>query len=468
MSAKFKDLSPEQQAAFWAQVKTWGLSESDVQPAAGSGPAGGKAFICGSALSNVATKLFTITSVQQMKELVGIPDSAFLSGRMRDRNISYPPELPPERLALAAKAPNNCWVKENLTQEEHVVLQQAWQAYLVGNSRRISERTLDMINAVHFPTVVAVAAVQDIVVNAGTVYTFGAPGDPMQVITIGTLTVEAGGAVAFASPCTLQCQQTTAEAASSVQALENDSPPGDPPATQNFTVYGLAPPPPAVPPAQPAKGQQQSASPGATGSSGGKNPTTICSTPSTTAVNGDTGYTGTAGTRGQNGVTPPAVIAYLGVVTGVYNLYSGGGNAQDGGQGGIGGVGGQGGNGAVGAGPNVCSSQAPGKGGLGGVGGVGGVPGDAAPGSASFFYYTSSVSPFSINIINKGGYGGQPGLGGGGGGGGSGGSDPAGTQGSNYNPAAYTFGSAQNGDSGNGGNPGNNAAAGSISMVPNP
>jgi len=470
MPATFNDLTAEQKAAFRARVKTWGLTEADVQKHASSEP-DKKAVICGIAsLSNVKTKPFTINSVQHMKELVGIPDSAFKSGKMRDRIINYPPELPKERLGIVATAPNHCWVKENLTHEEHLVIKQAWEAYLVGNSEKISPGTVELINAVHFPAVVAVAAVENITVNPGQTYTFGSPGAPLQTIVVGTLTVLAGGSVAFASPCTLECQMTTAAVAPSFMAVaETETGPlTDPsPTDNNFTVYGPAPAPPQPPPPQGAKGQQQSATTGVATTSTGKNPTTTCTTASLPATPGDTGYTGTPGTGGQAGVTPPAVIAHLGVVTGVYNLYSGGGNAQDGGVGGMGGQGGQGGDGAQGA-SGKCNNQGPGQGGLGGTGGPGGMPGNAAPGTSSFFYYTSSTPPFSINIVNKGGFGGQPGLGGAGGGGGSGGADPAGVKGTGYNPQTFTLGTGPRGATGNNGSPGNNADAGSIQMLPEP
>lgn len=465
MPKTFNDLTPEQQAAFWADVKRWGLEESDVQAESNTGQIGSKACISSlAAETNVKTKPFTLTSVEHMKEMVGIPDELFASGKMRDRLVSYPEDLPAARLQLVAQAPNHCALKDSLTEDEHDVVKQAWQAYLVGNSSKISSAMVNMINAVHFPAVVAVAAVQNITVKANTVYTFGSPGAAMQVIPIGVLNIEAGGSIAFASPCTLQCQQTEAAAAKSVATVASaESVLTDPAPVNNINIYSPAPAPPATPAPQPPKGQANNATPGRTASTGGKNPTTICdpSNPSGAASNGDTGYGGTKATNGQNGISPPPVISYLGVVTGIYNFMAGGGNAQNGGKGGDAGQGGQGGNGASGAG-GKCANQPPGKGGLGGTGGPGGVPGDGANGSTSYFYYTSTQPPFSYNITPVGGYGGQPGLGGGPGAAGSGGSDPAGVMGGGYNAANYNLGSGQNGPTGNNGNPGKNANAGAI------
>jgi hypothetical protein len=467
MPKTFNDLTPEQQAAFWADVKRWGLEESDVPAESDTGQLGSNACISSVAAdTNVPTKPFTLTSVEHMKEMVGIPDELFASGKMRDRMVSYPEDLPADRMQLAAQAPNFCALKDSLTEDEHDVIRQAWLAYLVGDSGKVSPEMVSMINAVHFPAVVAVAAVQNITVAANTVYTFGTPGAAMQVIPIGVLTIEAGGSIAFASPCTLQCQSTTAAAASSMATVASaESVLTDPAPTNNINIYSPAPPPPATPPPQQAKGQASNATPGRTVTSTGKNPTTTCdsSNPSVAASNGDTGYGGTGGTNGQNGISPPPVISYLGVVTGTYNFMAGGGNAQNGGKGGDAGLGGQGGNGVSGAG-GKCANQPPGKGGLGGTGGPGGVPGDGANGSASYFYYTSIQQPFTYNITPVGGYGGQPGLGGAGGKTTSGGSDPAGTQGPSYNAANYNLGAGPNGATGNNGNAGKNANAGSITF----
>jgi hypothetical protein len=466
MPKTFNDLTPEQQAAFWADVKRWGLEESDVQAESNTGELGSNASISSLPDSNVKTKPFTLTSVEQMKEMVGIPDELFASGKMRDRLVSYPEDLPADRLQLVAQAPNFCALKDSLTDDEHDVISQAWLAYLVGDSRKISPAMVSMINAVHFPAVVAVAAVQNITVTPGQVYTFGSLGAAMQVIPIGILNIEAGGSIAFASPCTLQCQSTQAAAASSMATVASAaSVLTDPPPTTNINIYSPAPAPPATPPPQQPKGQANNATPGRTVTSTGKNPTTTCdpSNPSVAASPGATGYTGTTGSNGQGGLGPPPVISYLGAVNGTYNFMAGGGNAQDGGKGGGAGQGGQGGNGASGAG-GKCANQPPGKGGQGGPGGPGGVPGDGANGSASYFYWTSIQQPFTWNVTPVGGYGGQPGLGGGGGAAGSGGSDPAGTQGGGYNAATYNLGAGPNGATGNNGNPGKTAKAGSVTF----
>lgn len=461
MPKTFNDLTPDQQAAFWADVKRWGLEESDVPAESNTGLLGSNASISSLPDSNVQTKPFTLTSVEHMKEMVGIPDELFASGKMRDRMVSYPEDLPADRMQLVGQAPNYCALKDSLTEAEHDVVTQAWLAYLVGDSRKISPGMVSLINAVHFPAIVAVAAVQNITVAANTVYTFGSPGAAMQVIPIGILTIEEGGSIAFASPCTLQCQSTSAAAGSSMATVASAESVLTDPSVTNINIYSPAPAPPATPAPQSPKGQENNATPGQTGSSGGKNPTTICATPSGAATNGDTGYNGTPGSNGQGGISPPPVISYLGVVTGTYNFMAGGGNAQNGGKGGDAGQGGQGGNGASGAG-GKCANQPPGKGGMGGTGGPGGTPGDGANGSTSYFYYTSSVQPFTWNVTPVGGYGGQPGLGGGFGAAGSGGSDPAGVMGGGYVAANYNLGPGTNGATGNNGNPGKNANAGFI------
>jgi hypothetical protein len=72
MPKTFNDLTPEQQAAFWADVKRWGLEESDVHAESNRGHLGSNACISSlAAVTNVKTKPFTLTSVEQMKEMVG-------------------------------------------------------------------------------------------------------------------------------------------------------------------------------------------------------------------------------------------------------------------------------------------------------------------------------------------------------------------------------------------------------------
>ena len=460
MPAKFDDLSEQQKADFWATVNKWGLTPADVQPEIDTSQIGPRTFISGSDPgSHAKTKPFTITSVQHMKSLVGIPDESFTSGRMRDRTVNYPQALPDHRTQLVAQAPNFCWLKDRLTEDEHEDVRNSWLAYLVGNSKKISAPMVDMINAVHFPATVAVAAVENINVAANTVHTFGKPGAPMQTIVIGTLTIQPGGSIAFASPCTLEVQQTNVAAAparlalamsETAMAAAAENPP--------IQIYAPAPAPPAQPPAQPAKPQAGDAYAGVADTTS-KNKS--CTTASSAATPGATGTTGTNGSNGSNAMSPPPVIAYLGAVTGTYNFLAGGGNGQNGGQGGQGGTGGQGGNGVAGAG-GLCSNQGPGKGGQGGTGGPGGKPGDGANGSTSYFYWTSITQPFSYNIQTVGGFGGQPGLGGPPGAGGAGGADPAGVMPSPYVAANYTNGPGVNGTTGNNGNPGSNAKPGVI------
>src|SRR5262249_50477473 len=214
MPAKFDDLSERQKADFWATVNKWGLTPADVQPEIDTSQIGPRTFISGSDPgSHAKTKPFTITSVQHMKSLVGIPDESFTSGRMRDRTVNYPQALPDHRTQLLVQAPNNCWLKDRLTEDELEDVSNSWLAYLVGNSKKISAPMVDMINAVHFPVVGAVAAVDGITVEPGTIYTFGTPGAPMQTIVLAYLTIKPGGAIAFASPCTLEVQQTSVAAA---------------------------------------------------------------------------------------------------------------------------------------------------------------------------------------------------------------------------------------------------------------
>jgi hypothetical protein len=425
-------------------VKRFGLTEADVHKESETPPDGSEICICGiPALSAVKTKPVTLADVQQMKKLVGIPDALYISGKMRDRMVDYPPPLSARCVGLLAEAPNHCSLNYSLTPEEQAVVKQAWLAYLVGDSRKISPEMVGMVNALHFPAVISVAALQNITVQPNQTYVFGSDGSPLQSIVVGTLTIEAGGSIAFASPVQLLCQLTNAPAPAA--------------GFNNILFQDAAPTPPPTPSAPGQTGKGQDATAGVAGPLlPPKFNTPTCTTAATAATNGATGQVGTQGGTGAAGESPSPVVAYLGVVTGVFNFLAGGGNAQNGSPGGPGGQGGNGGNGvspATYGGQTPCGKQGPGKGGQGGGGGTGGTPGNGANGTTSYFYYTSGTPVY--NITNAPGLGGQPGAGGAGGPGGSGGTDPAGTI-PNYNQAAYNLGtgSPNPGPTGNNGNAG--------------
>ncbi len=460
MPLPFEEFTTEQKTRFAALVKRWNLEPADVVKHIDTSQIAPRTIVSADpAVSHIKTKPFNIQSVQHMKEMVGFPDHLYTSRRMSDRSVVYPASLPRQRFALLGEAPNFCWLKDQLTEEEHHTLKAAWLAYVVGDSRKISPEMVSMINAIHFPATVAVAAAENITVKPGTTYIFGNPSNPtLQAFVVGALVIESGGAIGFAVPANITGISCSAQVpAASVQASLGDEPDAN---STNIQIYSPAPAAPATPPAQGARGKETNATKGVTTTSTGKNPSTTCTTASQAAVAGDIGYGGTPGTAGQGGVAPPPVVTTFDSMTGNYVFLAGGGNGADGGVGGQGGQGGTGGDGAVANSP--CGNQGPGKGGLGGVGGVGGAPGNAAPGSISYFYYKALVQPFSYSVKTVGGLGGSPGLGGLPGGGGAGGADPAGVMGAGYNPAAFTNGSGQRGATGNNGNPGNNAPAGQI------
>lgn len=461
MPLRFADFTKEQQDRFFALVKRWNLDPADVIEHIDTSKIARRTIVSANPeVSHIKTKPFNIKSVQHMKEMAGIDDQLYISGRMSDRAVVYPPSLPPNRLKLVGEAPNFCWLKEQLTKAEEHILKAAWLAYVVGNSRKISPPMVAMINAVHFPATLAVGAAKDITVKPGTTYIFGdSSNQTLESFVVGSLVIEPGGAVGFAVPSNISGISCSAEvAAASAQTSFDKSEPGAD--STNIQIYSPAPASPDTPSPQGPRGKETNATKGVTTTSTGKNPTTTCTTPSVAAVPGDIGFQGTGGGKGQDGVSPPPVVTTFDTMTGTYVFLAGGGNGATGGKGGDGGPGGAGGDGVVANSP--CGNQGPGKGAQGGLGGTGGLPGNGAPGSISYFYYKALVQPFSYSIQTVGGLGGAAGLGGGGGAGGSGGLDPAGIMGTGYNAAAYTNGTGERGPTGNNGNPGTNAPAGQI------
>jgi hypothetical protein len=450
---RFNQLSPALQDHFQSLLKKWNIAPADVVDHVDTGAIAPATVISGDpSVSHVKTVPFNLLNVQHMKEMVGVPDALFDADLASDRSVQYPPPLSNRPFQLLNASPNNCALNDSLTADEHANIKQAWQAFVVGDSRKIAPRTVDLINAVHFPATMAVAAVQDITVQPGKQLVLGSRGSPLQTVLFGTLQIQPGGSVAFQSPVNLTGSLSEASPSNG----------GD----HNIQIYGPAAAKPGTPGPQPQIGAGGNATKGTTGTTGGKNPTATCPTASLGASNGGTGYTGTQGTKGQDGVSPPPVTMTVAVGTGTYNFLAGGGDGANGGDGGKGGQGGNGGDGCLG--PAPCTAQAPGKGGLGGTGGLGGLPGNAAPGSTSYFTFTNTQAPFSTNVIPQGGRGGLPGNGGGGGGPGSGGADLGAVKGAGYNAGAYNLGNGSNGGTGNNSQPGTNAPAGQIFIKAGP
>jgi hypothetical protein len=457
MPLKFDDLSERQQADFAAKLEKWGLAHEEVHPVFHTARIGLRTCICGHAAeSHLRTKTVTINTIEHLKEMTGIPDEHFLSGRMRDRHIHYPEALPSHRHRLLAEAPSNCWLKDRLTDEEHEAVKTAAYAYVLGHSVKVSRAMVEMINAVHFPKLCFVAAIKELTIADGTTHVFGKAGDPnLQIILGGVVTIEPGSRIFFESACDVDVQHTEALAAPAFRAMAlgavGDTPP--PGVINIFTPAPAAPGPPLPP--QEARGKSPNAQPGSAtfdkhGNANG------CGAQGQAGQPGDTGFVGSQATNGGPGVSPQPMKWSTNTITGVFTFNCGGGGGQDGGPGGAGGKGGIGGDGIAGA-YGKCNPQPPGMGGIGGAGKAGGIPGNAADGSTSRLQYVQAIQPFTVNINPLGGRGGNPGAGGAGGGGGPGGADPAGTQGPSYDPTKFTQGPGAGAGPGNNGNPGTNA-----------
>jgi hypothetical protein len=239
-----------------------------------------------------------------MKQMVGIPDEHFTSGKMRDRHVNYPQALPSHRHQLLVEAPDICWLKNRLTSEEYEAVNDSALAYVVGNSQKISASMVDMLNAIHFPKVVAVAVIPEITVAAGTTHTFGTPGDQtMPTIVVGVLNVEPGGSIVFASSCNLEVQHTEILAAPTIRSMEMTerlmaAARDLPPTGGTINIYSPAPLPPDPPPPQGSRGTANGATPGTCSFDKHNNPDG-CTTQGIPGSNGDTGWTGSTGGKGD-------------------------------------------------------------------------------------------------------------------------------------------------------------------------
>lgn len=197
-------LSEAQRASFRAGVARCGLSPDklsrDDTLVTGPGPT----ILSGNPeTSAVPPVLIPIDSIATLKHYAGIPDDWYTSGRVSDRAIDYPPELPVSRRELVHEAKNACDLREQLTFEERRYVQLAADSFVEGNSEKVRNYE-DLINAVYFPTQLAAFTFDSIVVT---------PEKPLVLegewpidIHVGSVLVEEGGQIIVRVQATINAQ----------------------------------------------------------------------------------------------------------------------------------------------------------------------------------------------------------------------------------------------------------------------
>ena len=158
--------------------------------------------------SHLPPTMVQVRDIAHLKELGGTPDSHYTSGTYSDKAIRYPAPLSDATRQLLQSAKDKCELEFHLKGESYADIATAAQAYVHGNSEKVKDYE-PVINALHFPSQVAVFAVNDVVVQAGSPLVF-APGDP-STLSCSSLTVEPGGQVIVQENVTINSQQTTVQ-----------------------------------------------------------------------------------------------------------------------------------------------------------------------------------------------------------------------------------------------------------------
>jgi hypothetical protein len=178
--ATFDTLSQAQQDAFQQRVEMLGFNLNALPKAPIVTAEGGLRFSGAAAEFAPHVKYKTVSSVDEVKRLVGMPDSAFDKGT-QDHHLRYlapPPFAASREVTYLALSP-----------PERGDLEAAAYAYVFGDSRKVAGWR-DAIDRLLLPRELSFVAALDVVVT---------PQKPLYIVnpsyTFGTVTIEPGGAI---------------------------------------------------------------------------------------------------------------------------------------------------------------------------------------------------------------------------------------------------------------------------------
>jgi hypothetical protein len=185
MAKKFADLTAQQRSNFEAELTRLGVAPANAAPAvqlSGSQPVA----------SALKEHPITIRDLAHLKEIGGVPDNRYSEAGHSDAHISYPEELPKDRVRrLTGLASKPEALRSALTSEDQSSLDEASRAFVNGLSTKVPQSAVDMINATRFPMKATVVTAQDIDITGPTVYGANGP----QVVVAGTITIHPGGSI---------------------------------------------------------------------------------------------------------------------------------------------------------------------------------------------------------------------------------------------------------------------------------
>ena len=368
------NLSKEQQTDFDSYNEKLGFSKEVVSQFPSSSKAGAVVLSADPAKSSVPPKVITVNNLDELKELIGMPetdthsfmDHSFIRELLEKKNDG------------------------DLTKDDRHNVKLGATSYILGNSSGLKGTAMTTIYKAMFPMTLAAFTAENFTVT---------PENPLvlgdgTVNNFGTVTVEEGGQIESGT-ATLRCQN-----------LIQQGP-------VNPGTYTIKVELPSISPTQAQSGDAGN-SPTEKGPKGqnGVSCGSHCKTKPTDGGQGPGGQPGGNGHEGLNGAHGPILTCNIANAEGNISIYAGSQKGQDGGNGGNGGNGGPGGD------PGDCPSQcngscaSQGPSGNGGDGGNGGNGGDGGNGAQVYFSYSGSPSIFPTAPQSEGGNGGSFGTGG--------------------------------------------------------
>jgi hypothetical protein len=433
VAKKFVDLTSEQKTQFEAKLKLFGIPldqvtksvETDADSIVHHDPE----------LSTMKMFHTVVKDLSHLKQLCGVPDSAFEKDGI-DAHIQYPAALHPDRARLLSTGRQGL-TEAVMSPAEHKGVEQAMLAYTLGNSSKVPPEYVTLANSLKFPTTLAVAPIQDLVVKT--------PFPVRANLICGTITVLDKGYLQIEEDVHVSAQVFTADTAKvagpSGQGITSTAATGNltaTPAIQSIGVDG----------SKGTKGRDAggTASSGKPGSSGTPSKH-ACDTAGADGVVGTKGTDGGDGSPGTTGGDAKTSPIELDEISGNFIVAVSGGSGGAGGDGGKGQKGGTGGTGAAAAsttisgGDGTCAATSNGNGGDGGTGGAGGAGADGGNGGIVNISYRTQAPGTTLNFTVPKSGGGAAGAGGDGGdggdpGNGSGAKPNTGTSGGTGGPGA--------------------------------
>lgn len=208
----FHDLDKAQQAEFLERLRAHGLDPKQVIGVHLRSSALGGTIRVNASIddSHVLAHFRTLYDASELKRWSKITDEA-VSAREAD-NTEYPDEFGQDAARLVDRYSDRRGLNMLLGEKGQADVRKALRAYVGGDSRRVTELGwVPLINRLHFPMRVTVAAADSIVVDNGHTCCFGQTGDPPSSTVVSSITMFGTGSLQFLSDYSLDCTGTMSQ-----------------------------------------------------------------------------------------------------------------------------------------------------------------------------------------------------------------------------------------------------------------